>query len=221
MMTMPMITPEILLEAYAAGLFPMAENSSSSGFFWVEPKQRGILPLDTFHLSRSLAQTVRRGAFDIRIDHDFDAVIDGCAGSGIDRPETWINPDIRELYGSLFKLGHVHTVECWKDGELAGGLYGVRLAGVFFGESMFHRVTDASKVALVHLVARLKVGGFRLLDAQFQTAHLARFGALEVPRRAYLKMLSEALHIPADWAKLPFDAHISGETIARLAVTTI
>jgi leucyl/phenylalanyl-tRNA---protein transferase len=215
---MATITPEILLEAYAAGMFPMAENANTSGFFWVEPKQRGIIPLDAFHMPRSLSRTVRSNPFDIHIDHDFDAVIDGCAGSGIDRPETWINPDIRELYGALFRLGHVHTVECWLDGQLVGGLYGVRLGGVFFGESMFHRVTDASKVALVHLIARLRTGKFRLLDAQFQTAHLARFGALEIPRRAYLKKLPEALAVPADWTSLPLDVHLSGDRIARLAV---
>jgi leucyl/phenylalanyl-tRNA---protein transferase len=219
-MTISMITPQILLEAYAAGLFPMAENSSSDGFFWVEPKLRGIIPLDAFHLSHSLARTIRKNPFDIRIDHDFDAVIDACAGNGIDRPETWINPDIRQLYGALFKLGHVHTVECWRDGELVGGLYGVSLGGTFFGESMFHRSTDASKVALVHLIARLRMGGYKLLDAQFQTAHLATFGALEIPRRAYLKKLAEALKAPADWAALALDTHEQGPAIARLAIAT-
>jgi leucyl/phenylalanyl-tRNA---protein transferase len=211
------LTPAILLEAYAAGFFPMAENAGSPGLFWVEPKIRGVIPLDGFHISHSLARTVRRNAFDIRINHDFAAVIDGCSGAGIDRPETWINPEIRELYGALFEMGRAHTVECWQDNQLVGGLYGVCMGGAFFGESMFHRVTDASKIALVHLVARLKKGGFILLDAQFQTAHLAQFGAIEVQRKHYLKKLSTALTWQADWSALPLDQHEDGKTILEMA----
>ena len=197
--TEPVITPEILLQAYACGIFPMADAADDPDLYWVEPANRGILPLDGFHLPKRLARTVRADKFEIRIDSDFDAVISGCAASRTRRDSTWINNEIRRLYGELFNAGHVHTVEAWRDDRLVGGLYGVHLASVFFGESMFSIETDASKVALVHLVARLKRNGFRLLDTQFLTDHLARFGAIEVPRDRYLKLLAEVLRQPADF----------------------
>ena len=197
--TEPVITPDILLQAYACGIFPMADSADDPDLYWVEPANRGILPLDGFHVSRRLARTVRADKFEIRIDTDFDAVISGCAASHTRRSSTWINDEIRRLYRALFNAGHVHTVEAWRDNRLVGGLYGVHLASVFFGESMFSLDTDASKVALVHLVARLKRNGFKLLDTQFLTDHLARFGAIEVPRQRYLKRLAEALRQPADF----------------------
>ncbi len=196
----PEITPEIMLRAYAAGIFPMAETADDPNLFWVEPEQRGVIPLDRFHLASRLARTVRSERFEVRIDSDFEAVIEACAESRPDRPETWINHRIRAIFGALFRIGHVHTVECWREGRLVGGLYGLALGGAFFGESMFHRETDASKVALVHLVARLRQGGYSLLDAQFQTAHLAQFGTQEVPRAAYQRLLERALAAPGDWA---------------------
>lgn len=195
--TEPVITPDLLLQAYACGIFPMADAADDPDIYWVEPANRGILPLDGFHVSRRLARTVRADKFEIRIDTDFEAVISGCAVSRSRRDSTWINDNIRRLYGELFNAGHVHTVEAWRDSRLVGGLYGVHIAGVFFGESMFSIETDASKVALVHLVARLSRNGFKLLDTQFLTDHLVRFGAIEVPRERYLKMLAEALGQPA------------------------
>ncbi len=194
----PQITPEVMLRAYAAGIFPMAEAADDPNLFWVEPEMRGVIPLDRFHLSSRLARTVRAERFEIRIDSDFEAVIAACAAAAADRPETWINGRIRDVFGALFRMGHAHTVECWRDGRLVGGLYGLALGGAFFGESMFHRETDASKVALVHLVARLRQGGYSLLDAQFQTAHLAQFGTQEVPRAAYQRLLEKALAAPGD-----------------------
>ena len=173
------ITPEILLKAYAAGIFPMAEDADDPSLFWVEPRERGIIPLDTFHISKRLARTVRSDLFEIHVDRDFDGVIAGCAAPGLDREKTWISRRIRELYGELFDSGFCHTVEVYRDERLVGGLYGVRLNGAFFGESMFHKERDASKIALVHLVARLRRGGFSLLDTQFVTSHLAQFGAVE------------------------------------------
>ena len=187
------ITPEILLRAYAAGIFPMAEDADDPTLFWVEPRERGVLPLEAFHVSRRLARTVRSDRFEIRVDGDFDAVIEGCAGAAAGRDKTWINARIRRLYGELFDLGHCHTVEAYRDGRLAGALYGVRLGAAFFGESMFHAERDASKVALVHLAARLRAGGFKLLDTQFVTEHLAQFGAVELPRHAYKRLLREAI----------------------------
>lgn len=195
----PEITPEIMLRAYAAGIFPMAEAAEDPNLFWVEPEQRGVIPLDRFHLPSRLARTIRSDRFEIRIDTAFEAVIEACAEVQDDRPETWISGRIREIFGELFRLGHVHTVECWREGRLVGGLYGMSLGAAFFGESMFHRETDASKVALVHLVARLRRGGYRLLDAQFQTAHLAQFGTQEVPRAAYQILLEQALAMPGNW----------------------
>jgi leucyl/phenylalanyl-tRNA--protein transferase len=193
------ITPQVLLKAYACGIFPMAESADDPGLFWVEPEKRGIIPLDAFHIPRSLRKTLKREPYEIRIDHDFGAVIDACARETDDRPKTWINDRIRKLYRELHAIGHCHSVECWADGELVGGLYGVRLGAAFFGESMFARRTDASKVALVHLVERLRAGGFELLDTQFTNNHLVRFGAIDVPRRKYSKMLEKAVSGSADF----------------------
>jgi leucyl/phenylalanyl-tRNA--protein transferase len=187
------ITPQVLLKAYACGIFPMAESADDNALYWIEPERRGILPLDAVHVPKSLARTIRRGGFEVKIDNDFDAVIEGCAAPRIGRRSTWINGRIRGLYRELFALDHCHTVEVWQDGELTGGLYGVHLGRAFFGESMFSRARDASKIALVYLVARLKYGGFTLLDTQFVTGHLARFGAIEVSRQAFQRLLEDAL----------------------------
>jgi len=205
------ITPDILLKAYAAGIFPMAEDADDPSLFWVEPQERGVIPLDGFHISKRLARTVRSDVYTVRVDQNFDAVIAGCAEPGTDRNRTWINARIRRLYGELFDLGHCHTVEAYDDaGRLAGGLYGVRLGAAFFGESMFHRARDASKVALVHLAARLRAGGFTLLDTQFVTDPLAQFGALEVPRRVYKQLLRNAIEGRAEWSVWPREAVVSG-----------
>jgi leucyl/phenylalanyl-tRNA---protein transferase len=187
------ITPQVLLKAYSCGIFPMAESAENNALYWIEPERRGVLPLDAVHISKSLAKTVRRGGYEVRIDNDFDAVIDGCAEPRIGRRSTWINSRIRNLYGELFALGHCHTVEVWQDGALTGGLYGVHLGRAFFGESMFSRARDTSKIALVYLVARLRYGGFTLLDTQFITDHLAQFGAVEISRQAFQQLLEDAL----------------------------
>lgn len=197
------ITPEVLLKAYACGIFPMAESADDPGLYWIEPELRGTIPLDDFHLSRRLARTIRSDVFDVRVDQDFQAVIDGCAEPAAGRRKTWINRRIRSLYGALFNEGHCHTVEVYQDERLVGGLYGVRLRGAFFGESMFHTVTDASKVALVHLVARLKAGGFTLLDTQFVTEHLRRFGAEEIRKADYHKLLQQSLMVTGNFNVLP------------------
>ena len=204
------ITPEILLQAYAAGIFPMAEDADDPGLFWLEPQHRGTIPLDGVHVPRRLARTVRSDIFEIRIDSDFDAVVTQCAAPAPDRDRTWINQRIRQLYGTLFDRGHCHTVEAWRDGRLVGGLYGVRLGGAFFGESMFHIERDASKVAFIHLAARLRAGGFALLDAQFVTDHLARFGAVEMARRDYKRALAGAIATEADWWIWPRGANVRG-----------
>jgi len=206
------ITPDILLKAYAAGIFPMAEDADDPAIYWVEPKARGILPLDGFHVGKRLARTVRSDVFAVRVDHDFDAVIAGCAAPRRDAERTWINARIRDLYGALFDAGHAHTVEVYAEGRLVGGLYGVSLGAAFFGESMFHTVRDASKVALVHLVARLRAGGYRLADTQFVTDHLLQFGAEEVPRHVYKRRLADALTHSADWDVWPRGAAIDGRT---------
>jgi leucyl/phenylalanyl-tRNA---protein transferase len=196
------ITPEVLLKAYACGIFPMAENAHDPVLYWIEPQKRGVLPLEGMHVPRRLARTVRQDRFDVRIDTDFSAVIDGCAASRPGRRSTWINARIRSLYGELFRQGHCHTIESWLDGKLVGGLYGVALRGAFFGESMFSRETDASKVALVHLVARLRTGGFTLLDTQFVTDHLGQFGTREVERPAFHELLDGALDVQGDFGAL-------------------
>ena len=196
---MTIITPEVLLNAYAAGIFPMAESADDQSLFWIDPEFRGILPLDGFHVPRRLKRTVRSAKFDVRIDTSFDAVVSGCADSTPSRPSTWINQRIRHLYQQLFEMDRCHTVEVWREGKLVGGLYGINLGGAFFGESMFSRESDASKVALVHLVARLKTGGFTLLDTQFITDHLSRFGVLEISREEYHGILQTALTVQADF----------------------
>jgi leucyl/phenylalanyl-tRNA--protein transferase len=197
------ITPEVLLKAYACGIFPMAESADDPSLYWIEPQKRGVIPLDNFHVPRRLARTVRGEHFEIRIDHDFDAVIAACAAPAVGRDKTWINPRIKRLYRELFLRGHCHTVEAWRDGKLAGGLYGIKLGHAFFGESMFHFERDASKVALVHLVALLRAKGFRLLDAQFMTEHLWQFGAIEVERADYQRILAHALRGEANFAEAP------------------
>ena len=210
------ITPEVLLKAYACGIFPMAESADDPGLYWIEPERRGIFPLETFTVGSRLARTVRSDRFEVRIDTDFDAVMDGCAAPGPDRPRTWINARIRGLYGELFDLGHCHTVECWREGRLMGGLYGLVIGGAFFGESMFHLERDASKVALVHLVARLIAGGFTLLDTQFVTPHLASLGAIEVSRRDYHKRLEAALAVRGDFFAWPRERVVSGKEVMTI-----
>ena len=187
------IPPDLLLRAYASGVFPMAENADDPEVFWVRPESRGIIPLDGFHVPKSLAKIVRSGRFEVRFDSDFEGIIAGCAESRAGRRSTWINQPIRQAYAALFDRGHCHTVEAWREGRLVGGLYGVTLGGAFFGESMFSRETDASKVCLVHLVERLRARRFRLLDTQFTTEHLKRFGAVDIPRDKYERLLEEAL----------------------------
>jgi len=187
------LTPEILLKAYQAGIFPMAESADDPELFWVDPERRGILPLDGFHVPRRLARVVRRGKFDIHVDRDFAGTMAGCAEATEKRPNTWINSEIVRLYTALHQMDAAHSVECWQADALVGGLYGVSIGGAFFGESMFSRVTDASKVALVHLVALMRQGGFRLLDMQFVTDHLSQFGAAEVSRARYRRLLADAL----------------------------
>ncbi|MEX4010158.1 leucyl/phenylalanyl-tRNA--protein transferase [Neoaquamicrobium sediminum] len=187
------IPPDLLLRAYASGVFPMAENADDPEIFWVRPESRGIIPLDAFHAPRSLVKTARRGDFDMRFDTDFEGVIEGCAEAREGRMSTWINQPIREAYAELFARGNCHTVEAWREGRLVGGLYGVTLGRAFFGESMFSRETDASKICLMHLVERLRERGFVLLDTQFTTEHLKRFGAIDVPRAKYETLLEDAL----------------------------
>lgn len=186
---MSRLDPRLLLQAYASGVFPMADSRDATELFWVEPRDRAIIPLDNFHMSRSLRRTIRSGRFAVTLDRDFAQVIAGCA----DRDETWINSEIEQAMHALHASGHAHSVEVWADGQLVGGVYGVKLGRAFFGESMFGRSRDASKVALAWLVARLKVGGFTLLDCQFMTSHLASLGAITLSRRAYVALLSAAL----------------------------
>ena len=211
------ITPEVLLKAYACGIFPMAENAEDPSLYWIDPDDRGIVPLDRFHISARLARTVRSDRFTVTVDRDFDGVLDGCAESRPDRPRTWINARIRNLYRKLYERRHCHSLEVYDGDSLVGGLYGVTLGRAFFGESMFHHARDASKVALVHLVARLKAGGFRLLDTQFVTDHLKTFGAIEVPRRQYHKLLEAALAGEADFAALGTKGPVTGaQALAQL-----
>jgi leucyl/phenylalanyl-tRNA---protein transferase len=208
------ITPEVLLKAYACGIFPMAESADDPALYWIEPEMRGIVPLDGFHLSSRLARTVRSTRLTVAIDRDFEAVIDGCAEPKPDRRRTWINARIRRIYRGLFERGNCHTVEVYDGATLVGGLYGVSLGRAFFGESMFHHARDASKIALVHLVARLKAGGYRLLDTQFVTDHLKSFGAVEVPKRRYHRLLDEAVTGDADFFALP--RTMGGEEALRI-----
>jgi leucyl/phenylalanyl-tRNA--protein transferase len=209
------LTPEVLLKAYACGIFPMAESAEDPALFWIEPEHRGVIPLDTFHVPGRLARTVRGTRLTVVCDRDFEAVIDGCAEPGPKRARTWINGAIRKLYRGLFELGHCHTVEVYDGDALVGGLYGVSLGGAFFGESMFHRARDASKIALVHLVARLRLGGFELLDAQFLTDHLKMFGATELPQDRYGLLLTRAIRAEADMSV--FGRELSGLEAVKLA----
>jgi leucyl/phenylalanyl-tRNA--protein transferase len=209
------ITPQVLLKAYACGIFPMAESADDPALYWIEPQARGVLPLDRVHVPKRLARTIRSGRFEVRVDSDFKGVIDGCAASRPGRRSTWINGRIRQLYGALFREGHCHTVETWEAGRLVGGLYGVALGGAFFGESMFSTERDASKVALVYLVARLVYGGFKLLDTQFVTDHLRQFGTLELGKAEFHAELAEALGCEASFLALPPDAPV--ERVLALA----
>jgi len=197
------ITPDLVLRAYRHGLFPMAETRHGGRLFWLDPERRGVLPLDRFHLPRRLLRTVLSDTFEVTADVNFPATIAGCATAQPGRPDTWISPQIERLFTELHRMGYAHSVECWCDGDLVGGLYGVAIGGVFFGESMFSFVRDASKAALAHLVARLRLGGFQLLDTQFVTAHLAQFGAEEIPRQAYREQLTAGLEAPARWLPAP------------------
>ncbi|MEM0947415.1 MAG: leucyl/phenylalanyl-tRNA--protein transferase [Pseudomonadota bacterium] len=201
------LTPDLLLHAYASGVFPMAESRDDPEVFWVDPRHRGLIPLDGFHISRSLARTIRRGQFLVTVNQAFDAVVEACA----DRPETWINPTILDLYSELHAQGDAHSLEVWDGQTLAGGVYGVALGAAFFGESMFSRRTDASKLALAYLVDRLRQGEFRLFDVQFLTPHLASLGAIEVSRTDYRGRLADALQgTPGDFAAVgkPPDAQL-------------
>lgn len=190
------LTPEVLVRAYRAGIFPMGHDEGGERTIqWYAPDPRGILPLDDFHVPSTLAQLVRQRPFAVVSDHDFEAVIHACA----DRPRTWITPEIIDAYVALHEVGYAHSVECWQDGELVGGLYGVALGGAFFGESMFYRESNASKVALVHLVRQLRAGGYRLLDTQYTTPHLEQFGAIDIPRPVYERRLQDALQVDATW----------------------
>jgi leucyl/phenylalanyl-tRNA---protein transferase len=209
------LTPDLLLAAYAAGVFPMAESADDPELFWVDPRRRGILPLDGFHVPHRLRRVVRHGGFEIRCDTAFREVMQGCAEATEKRPNTWINDEILQLYEALFARGAAHSVESWQDGVLVGGLYGVSLGAAFFGESMFSRATDASKVALVHLTVRLRLGGYRLLDTQFLTPHLERFGGIEITRGRYHRLLAEALAYRASFPAVLSEA-VRGDPLAAL-----
>src|ERR1700688_2069707 len=205
------ITPEVLLKADACGIFRMAESADDPALYWIEPEMRGIIPLEGFHLPARLERTVRTTRFTVWVDRDFDAVIEGCAEAKPDRSRTWINGRIRQIYRSLFEHGHCHSVEVYDGDNLVGGLYGVSLGRAFFGESMFHRTRDASKIALVHLVARLRLGGYPLLGTQYVTGHLQTFGAVEVGKRRYHRLLEEAIIGEADFGALATNCPVSGD----------
>ncbi len=209
------ITPQVLLKAYSCGIFPMAESADDPALYWIEPQHRGILPLDHAHIPKRLARTIRTTHYVVRIDTDFEGTIDGCAASRPDRRSTWINARIRSLYRELFALGHCHTVEVWDGDRLVGGLYGVALGGAFFGESMFSYERDASKIALVHLIARLIAGGFTLLDTQFVTDHLRQFGTVKVDRETFQRKLDLALRVSGNFNRLPISA-TPGDVLAIL-----
>lgn len=205
------VTPELLMRAYRAGLFPMAETRRGARLYWLDPELRGVLPLDGFRLPKRLLRTVLSGRYQVTSNQSFAAVVAGCAAAAPGREDTWINADIERLFGELHRRDCAHSVECWQDGALAGGLYGVSLGGVFFGESMFSVARDASKVALVHLVARMRLGGYALLDTQFVTKHLAQFGADEIPREQYRSLLAAASQLPARWLPDPDPAALAAE----------
>ncbi|MEM7425996.1 MAG: leucyl/phenylalanyl-tRNA--protein transferase [Pseudomonadota bacterium] len=207
---MSTITPQILLKAYAAGVFPMAESADDPSLYWIDPDERGVIPLDEFHLPRRLRRTILTEPFQVRVDTAFTETMDACSRARPDRPSTWINARIKSLYGQLFRMGFCHSVECWRDSALVGGLYGVSIGGAFFGESMFSAERDASKIALVYLVARLKAGGFTLLDTQFVTDHLMQFGARQIERETYHQLLEESLGVEGDFEALPLDAGAEG-----------
>jgi leucyl/phenylalanyl-tRNA--protein transferase len=211
------ITPQVLLKAYACGIFPMAESAEDTNLFWIEPEHRGVLPLDGIHIPKRLRRTIRQDVFEIRVDHDFQGVIDGCAAPASGRRKTWINAEIRRLYGALFDMGYCHTVEAWRDGRLVGGLYGVSLGAAFFGESMFALERDASKVALVHLAARLIAGDYELLDTQFVTSHLSQFGTVEIPKARYDRLLEASLNRFGDFSALAADAR--GEEVLSVVAS--
>jgi len=198
----PAFSADDLIDCYRRGVFPMADSRDDPALYLVDPDQRGVIPLEGFHTPRRLARTIRGDRFEIRIDTAFAEVVEGCAAPRPDRPETWINPAIQSLYGELFARGEAHSVEAWRDGRLAGGLYGVAVGAAFFGESMFSLERDASKAALVHLVARLRYGDFTLLDTQFMTEHLGRFGAVEIARSDYRRRLAAAVELEADFYRL-------------------
>jgi len=200
---------EILLRAYTAGVFPMADSRQGRKLYWVDPEWRGVIPLDSFHVPRRLRRTVRQGVYEIRCDTAFRAVITACSEPGPGREDSWITAEIVNAYSEMFQRGLAHSIESWHEGELVGGLYGVSIGGAFFGESMFSRATDASKVALVHLVARLVAGGYSLLDTQFITDHLSQFGAIEVPRRSYRRLLASAIA-----ARAEFPTHLPLERVS-------
>ena len=208
------ITPQVLLKAYSCGIFPMAESADDPALYWIEPQHRGILPLEQAHFSRRLLRSVRTTEFQVKIDTDYEAIIDGCSAARPGRTSTWINKRIRSLYRELFELGACHTIEVWDGNRLVGGLYGVALKGAFFGESMFSRERDVSKIALVHLVVRLIHGGFKLLDTQFVTEHLRQFGTIELEREAFQAELDKALQAQGRFDALPRE--LSGETAVSL-----
>jgi leucyl/phenylalanyl-tRNA---protein transferase len=214
------LDPVVLMKAYAAGVFPMADSRDAQEVYWVEPQKRGILPLASFRLSRSLAKTLKSERFTSTADAAFPAVVGLCAQATPDRADTWINPQIEQAVALLHAQGQAHSIETWLDGELVGGLYGIRLGRAFFGESMFSRATDASKVALAHLVARLRIGGFTLLDCQFITPHLASLGAIEIDRAAYVSLLSSAL-LSREGDFRAFDLPLPGESASPPPRTTV
>ncbi len=210
------LTPELMLRAYRLGMFPMADTRASARLYWLDPEMRGVMPLDTFHVPRRLGRTVLAGTYDVTVNRDFSAVIAGCAAQLPGRNETWINPQIEALFTALHRRGDAHSVETWLDGQLVGGLYGVAIGGAFFGESMFSLARDASKVALVQLLARLRLGGFVLLDTQFVTTHLAQFGAIEIPRAAYRARLDRAIQAQAHFAAEPDPVALRAEIRAMM-----
>lgn len=198
-MSDPPLSPELLLYTYRLGLFPMADPDQEDAVYWMDPDPRGVIPLDAFHVSKNLRKLVRREPFEVVTDQNFEAVMRACAAPAPGRESTWISEEVVEVYTALHRRGVAHSVECWQEGRLVGGLYGVALGGAFFGESMFSRARDASKVALVYLVAALRHGGFTLLDTQFVTPHLEQFGAVEIPQAAYKQRLAKAIAVESSW----------------------